>query len=213
MAVMRSSRLAHPGPSVGRIAYAMGRIYLWLAGWDVVGDPPTVRQGVFIAAPHTSNWDMPFMIACAFVYRLKPSWAGKRVLFRWPWGWFMRWMGGIAVDRSGKKNTVGQLVDQFKHRERLCLGIAPSGTRSKTEYWKSGFYHIARQAGVPILCGYLDYGRKIGGLGPVIHPSGDIRADMDRIRTFYADIQGRRPELKSAIRLKGEPAEEKGDEE
>ena len=204
---MHSSELRHPGPSVGRLAYWMGRIYLFFARWDIEGEVPPVTQAVFIAAPHTSNWDMPHMIACAFALRLKPSWVGKRALFKWPWGWLMRWLGGVPVDRSGNRNSVQLIADLFKQHEKFFLGVAPSGTRGFTEHWKSGFYHIAREAGVPIMCGFLDYGRKIGGVGPAIMPTGNIRADMDRIREFYKGMVGKRPDLKSVIRLKHEPTD------
>ena len=201
---MHSSELRHPGPSVGRLAYWMGRIYLFFARWDIEGEVPPVTQAVFIAAPHTSNWDMPNMIACSFAFRLKPSWVGKRALFRWPWGWLMRWLGGVPVDRSGNRNSVQLIADLFKQHEKFFLGVAPSGTRGFTEHWKSGFYHIAREAGVPIMCGFLDYGRKVGGIGPSIVPSGNVHDDMDCIREFYENIQGRHPKLKSLIRLKDE---------
>jgi 1-acyl-sn-glycerol-3-phosphate acyltransferase len=201
---MRSSELTHRGPAVGRLAWWLSRLYLKVTGWDVEGEVPECTQAVFIAAPHTSNWDMPNMIACAFAFRLKPSWAGKRALFRWPWGWFMRWMGGVSVDRRGNRNTVQLIADLFDQHDKLYLGVAPAGTRSHTEYWKSGFYHIAREAGVPIVCAFLDYKRKIGGIGPAILPTGDIKADMDRVREFYGDIQGKRPEFKSLIRLRDE---------
>jgi 1-acyl-sn-glycerol-3-phosphate acyltransferase len=201
---MQSSALTHPGPSVGLLAYWISRVYLFFSRWDVEGEVPQITKAVFIAAPHTSNWDMPHMIACAFAMRLKPSWVGKKALFKWPWGWFMRWLGGIPVDRRGKRNSVQLIADLFGTHDKLFLGVAPSGTRGFTEHWKSGFYHIAREAGVPIICGFLDYGRKVGGIGPAISPSGNIRADMDRIREFYGGIDGKHPKLKSLIRLKDE---------
>jgi len=201
---MHSPALAHAGPSVGPICYWLARLYLWIFRWDTEGPDPDCPKAVFVAAPHTSNWDMPNMIACAWAYRMKPSWAGKRALFKWPWGWLMRWFGGVPVDRSGNRNTVQAIADLFASSEKLYLGVAPAGTRSYTDHWKSGFYHIAKTAGVPILCGYLDYGRRLGGLGLQFIPSGDIRADMDRIRAFYADMQGKRPALKSVIRLREE---------
>ncbi len=201
---MGSLAVTHPGPSVGVIAYGLSRIYLWFSGWSVEGKVPDSAKAVFIAAPHTSNWDMPHMLACAFALRMRPSWAGKRALFKWPWGWFMRWLGGVPVDRRGHKNTVLAIAELFRQQEKLFLAVAPAGTRSRTEYWKSGFYHIAREAGVPMLCGFLDYSRKVGGLGPSILPSGDLSADMDRIREFYEDIQGKFPQLKSVIRLQDE---------
>jgi 1-acyl-sn-glycerol-3-phosphate acyltransferase len=118
----------------------------------------------------------------------------------------MRVLGGIAVDRRGKRNTVQQLADHFAARDKMYLGIAPEGTRGYTDHWKSGFYHVARAAGVPILCGYLDYSRKVGGVGPTVEVTDDIHAVMDVVRRFYEPLVGRRPECKGAIRLRGESA-------
>lgn len=196
--------LLHPGPSVGRPLYWLARLYLWISGWSVEADPPTCAKAVFIAAPHTSNWDMPHMLACAFALRMRPSWTGKTALFRLPWGWAMRRLGGIPVDRRGKRNTVQQLKDHFDARDKLYLGVAPAGTRSYTDHWKSGFYHVARTAGVPILCGYLDYRHKVGGIGPSLKASDDIPAVMETIRQFYEPFVGRYPQNKSAIRLREE---------
>jgi 1-acyl-sn-glycerol-3-phosphate acyltransferase len=188
---------------VGKPLYWLARLYLWLSGWSVEAEPPTCAKAVFIAAPHTSNWDMPHMLACAFAMRMRPSWAGKTALFRWPWGWAMRVLGGIAVDRRGKRDTVQQLADHFAARDGMYLAIAPEGTRGFTDHWKSGFYHVARAAGVPILCGYLDYSRKVGGIGPALEATDDVRELMDAVRSFYEPFVGRRPEGKGAIRLRG----------
>jgi 1-acyl-sn-glycerol-3-phosphate acyltransferase len=144
---------------------------------------------------------MPFMLAMAFNYGIRPSWLGKRQIFRKPFGRLMRWLGGIPVDRSKSTNLVAQVVERFGELDRLFLVIPPSATRHKAPHWKSGFYHIARGAGVPILCTFLDYSRKVGGIGPAIMPSGDVRADMDAIRAFYEGIQGRYPENHTPIYL------------
>ena len=151
-------------------------------------------KGVAIAAPHTSNWDMPLMLAVSFQLGVRPSWLGKRELFRRPFGGFMRWLGGLPVDRGTRGNLVAQVVDQFAEVDRLFLVIPPSATRRRATHWKSGFYHVARGAGVPILCTFLDYRRKVGGVGPVFVPTGDIAADMEVIRAFYAGVTGRYPQ-------------------
>jgi 1-acyl-sn-glycerol-3-phosphate acyltransferase len=162
-----------------------------------------VDGAVVIAAPHTSNWDLPFMLALAYALGVRPSWLGKRELFRWPFGWIMRLLGGIPVDRSARGDMVRQAVERFD-AGGLFLVIPPSGTRGRAECWKSGFYHIARGARVPIACGYLDYARRVGGIGLVFTPSGDVRADMDRLRAFYAPIRGRYPAHTTPVRLREE---------
>ena len=190
----------------GRLARGLGRLYLRLFGWRVEGRLPDDAKVVVIAAPHTSNWDLPFMLAVAYVLGVAPAWLGKRELFRWPFGGVMRWLGGISVDRSARRNLVQQVVDRFGAVDRLFLVIPPSGTRSRATHWRSGFYHIARGAGVPIVCAFLDYARKVGGIGPVLTPTGDVRADMHVIRRFYAPVSGRYPARTTPARL----AEEDG---
>lgn len=163
---------------------------------------------VVIAAPHTSNWDLPFMLAFAWTCQLKVRWLGKHTLFKPPWGPFMRFLGGIAIDRRAPRGTVGQLVDQFGDDQPLVLAVPPEGTRKGGDFWKSGFYHIARGLEVPIAMSYLDYGRKRGGFGPLVHPSDDLKADMDRIRAFYTGITPARPELFRVPRLREEGEED-----
>lgn len=166
--------------------------------------PLDVTRAVLIASPHTSNWDLPHMLAFGFELGLRPAWLGKREMFRGPAGPFFRWLGGIPVDRSKRANLVEQAVALFERPGPLVLVVPPSGTRGRVEYWRSGFYHIARGAGVPIVCSFLDYGRGVGGIGPIVEPSGDIRADMETIRAFYGGILGRYPELTSVPRLREE---------
>jgi 1-acyl-sn-glycerol-3-phosphate acyltransferase len=185
----------------GRVARAVGALYLRLFGWRVEGALPAGGKAVVIAAPHTSNWDMPFMLAVAYVLGIEPSWLGKRELFRWPFGGLMRWLGGISVVRSRRENMVQQVAAKFDAAASLYVVIPPSATRSRATYWKSGFYHIARAANVPIVCAFLDYGRKLAGIGPSLVPSGDVRADMERIRSFYETIEAKYPEQTTPVRL------------
>jgi len=194
------------GARASRTAQRLGRLYLRLFGWQVAGALPACPSAIVIAAPHTTNWDLPFMLAVAYTLGVKPAWLGKRELFRRPFGGFMRWLGGVAVDRSERRDLVRQVVDQLTAGARLFLVVPPSGTRRRAEYWKSGFYHIARGAGVPIVCAYLDYARKVGGIGLVFTPTGDVVADMDRVRAFYAPIRGRFPEQTTPVRLREEDA-------
>jgi 1-acyl-sn-glycerol-3-phosphate acyltransferase len=188
-------------PEVGRLGRSLGALYLRLFGWRVEGRVPEIGKAVLIAAPHTSGWDLPFMLATASVFGVKLSWLGKRELFRWPFRWLFRRLGGLPVDRGSSHRLVEQAVDWFTDIDRLFLAIAPSGTRRRTEHWKSGFYHIARGAGVPVMCTFLDYRRKVSGIGPTFMPSGNVRADMDVIRRFYADITSRYPELTTPVHL------------
>ena len=190
----------------GRVARGLGKLYLWCFGWRVEGRLPADMKAVAIAAPHTSNWDLPFTLAVSYVLGAKPSWLGKRELFRWPLGWLMTRLGGVPVDRGARANLVHQIVDRFAAVDRLFLVIPPSGTRSRATHWKSGFYHIARGAGVPLICTFLDYRRRVGGIGPVLEPSGDIAADMRVIRDFYATVHGKYPARTTPARLLEEDA-------
>ena len=180
---------------------AIATLLLRLGGWRVEGGPPDCRKYVFIAAPHTSNWDFVWMLAFAFHYGMRIRWIGKHSLFRWPCGWIMRRLGGIPVKRDRRQSLVKQMADTITAAESMCLVMPVEGTRSHAPHWKSGFYHIARIAGVPIAMGYLDYGHKRGGIGPLLEPTGDIRRDMDRLRAFYADKVGKFSEKTSPIRL------------
>ena len=137
---------------------------------------------------------------------MRPSWLGKQQLFKAPFGWFMRALGGVAVERGQRSNLVQQAAARFAEVERLFLVVPPSGTRSRAPHWKSGFYHIAHAAGVPIVCTFLDYARKVAGVGLVLMPSGDIAADMDKIRAFYGPIRGKYPENTTPVLLPEEDA-------
>jgi 1-acyl-sn-glycerol-3-phosphate acyltransferase len=188
-----------------RILAALSAVFLRLSGWRVEGKIPAgVTRAVVIAAPHTTNWDLPYMLAVSYVLGVRPSWLGKRELFRRPFGWLMRWLGGIAVDRDRRTNLVEQAAHRLREADRLFLVIPPSGTRSRAAHWRSGFYHIARTADVPILCAFLDYATKTGGLGPTLVPTGDLGADMDRLRLFYRDMRGKYPDNETPVRLSEE---------
>jgi 1-acyl-sn-glycerol-3-phosphate acyltransferase len=172
----------------------------WLAlmiyrgcGWQTEGHQPGVSKYVIIAAPHTSNWDFFYTVCLAFIYRLKPQMMMKASWFFWPLGPIFRWLGAIPIDRTRSNNVVAQSISAFKHRTEMVLLVPPSGTRRKVMHWKSGFYHIAHGAGVPIALGFVDYRRKVGGFGPSITPTGNIGDDMVAIRDFYADITGKHP--------------------
>jgi 1-acyl-sn-glycerol-3-phosphate acyltransferase len=195
-----SSFIPHPS----FMLHLLGRFWLWLFGWKIRGETPTYRKFVLIAAPHTSNLDFPFMLATAYAMRVRISWFGKHTLFIPPWGWFMRKLGGIPVDRRAPHTLVMQMAEQFKNSEDLVLAVPPEGTRSKVDVWKSGFYHIASESGVPIGLGYLDYERKLCGVGMFVMPSENVNEDMNKIRSFYRDIRGKHPKLESEPRLREE---------
>ena len=144
------------------------------------------------------------MLATAYAMRVHISWFGKHTLFIPPWGWLMRGLGGIPVDRRVPQTLVMQMVEKFRQSEDLVLAVPPEGTRSKVKVWKSGFYHIAAESGVPIGLGYLDYDRKLCGVGMFVTPSGNVTRDMNRIRSFYEDIRGKHPNLESEPRLREE---------
>lgn len=202
---MAGAHAEHDFPRSSLVEYAIGRAFLGVAGWRIEGELPRgVTQGVMIAAPHTTNWDLPYMLATAYVFRVRLNFLGKHTLFEGIQGPFMRWLGGIPVDRRAPHGLVGQVVRRFAERKGMLLAIAPAGTRSRAPHWKSGFYHIAHEAQIPIVCGFLDFRRKVAGVGPAIIPTGDVRADMDRIRAFYADKTGRRPEATTPVRLESE---------
>jgi 1-acyl-sn-glycerol-3-phosphate acyltransferase len=160
-------------------------------GWRLTGELPRADRFVLIAAPHTSNWDLPVMLGVAFAFRVKLFWMGKHSLFRAPFGVFFRWLGGIPIDRSAAHDAVAQSVELFRRNEALILAVPPEGTRQKVRYWKTGFYYIALGAGVPIALGFFDYRRKVTGLGPSLTPTGELEADMNVIRGFYDEIAGK----------------------
>ncbi len=201
MVIMSTSRIRKTGGSIGPLPHFIGRGFARLLGWKVQGPFPDVDKAIFIASPHTSNWDGFYMLMCAWVLRVRLSWITKDSMFKPGIGWFIRWMGGVPVDRSKNNDTVKQIAEQFAAADQLYLAIAPDGTRSLRDRWRSGFYYMAVEAQVPLVLGFLDYKRKIGGCGPCFMPTGDVSADMDRIRDFYADIGGKFPELTSPARL------------
>jgi 1-acyl-sn-glycerol-3-phosphate acyltransferase len=180
-------------PLVNSALRALSLTVLRFKGWKVEGSlPPATPKCVVIAAPHTSNWDLPYTLMTAFSLNLNIYWMGKASIFRFPFGAVMRWLGGIAVDRSNHTNLVSASAAALVAAPgSLQLVVPPEGTRGKTRHWKTGFYFIALEARVPIVLAYMDYQRKVAGLGPVFTPSGDIEADMVEIKRFYAGIKGR----------------------
>lgn len=201
----------HDGPQIPLLLHLVGRLWCWAYGWKVEGEVSGAKA-ILIAHPHTSNWDLPHMIAVAACLGTFCSWLGKESLFKPPFGFVLKWLGGIPVDRSAPKGQVGEAIDRIGRTPRILLVVPPSGTRSRRDGWKSGFYWIASGAQVPIVCGYLDYGRKRAGIANPIMPSGDVKADMDKIRSFYGDMTGLYPENNTRIYLKAEHDQSSGAE-
>jgi 1-acyl-sn-glycerol-3-phosphate acyltransferase len=180
-------------PGVNTLLRAISRTVLRWQGWQLHGSlPPGAEKSVLIAAPHTSNWDLPYTLMVAFSLRLNVYWMGKAQLFRFPFGGIMRWLGGIPVDRAKTNNLVAASIEAIRVADGpLQLVVPPEGSRSKRQDWKTGFYHIAVGAQVPIVMAYMDYEKKISGLGPVFLPTGNLVADMASIKAFYAPFKGR----------------------
>jgi 1-acyl-sn-glycerol-3-phosphate acyltransferase len=188
-----------------QLARAVSRV----SGWRVVGDVP--RTGIVVGAPHTSNWDFAAMLLVMWHGGVPPRVLVKKELFRGPLGWLLRATGGIPIDRRNPAGLVRDLVAEARGDKPFLLILAAEGTRGKAEYWKSGFYRIAEQTGLPIALAFVDGPTKTAGFGPTISPSGDVRADMDRVRTFYADKYGIHPALKTEPRLREELADGRPD--
>jgi len=178
-------------PVVAPILRLLAIVVLKLAGWKIKGTLPSAPKFVLVAAPHTSYWDGFYLMAVAFVFRVKLRWMGKHTLFRKPMGPIIRWLGGIPINRTISSDTVKQAVEAINESNSIVLAIPPEGTRQRVSTLKTGFYYIALEAKIPIVMGILDYGRKITGVGPLLNPSGDLEADLETIRSFYADIAGK----------------------
>jgi 1-acyl-sn-glycerol-3-phosphate acyltransferase len=184
-------------PPKGALYEIRRAIALWLyglAGWKVEGEAPDADKFVVIAAPHTSNWDLPFMLGVAYKFRIKLHWMGKASIFKPPFGGLMKRLGGIPIDRSKANGVVGQMVEIYRDADKLAVAIPPEGTRADVTVWKTGFYNIAHSAGVPIVYGFLDYSRKVGGMGGVLTTTGDYERDLAEIQAFYAGVVGKHAE-------------------
>ena len=178
---------------------------MWLLkmlGWSAHADFPESKKYIAIAAPHTSNWDFPLGILAAKALHIDVHWLGKHTLFRWPFGWFFRAIGGTPIHRGQSADLISQTADLFSHQDELVIALAPEGTRSKTDHWKTGFWHIAKAANVPIAMAYLDFGKRQIGLGGSFYPSDNIEQDFERIRMFYQGRRGKNPAQESLIQLR-----------
>jgi 1-acyl-sn-glycerol-3-phosphate acyltransferase len=179
----------------------VARFLLWLGGWTVVGGVPNIRKAVLIAAPHTSNWDGFWAVVFKVYIGMDIHWFIKDSMFWFPMSSLLRINGAIPLDRKRARSAVAQAIAAFDENEDFYFGLAPEGTRSKTPGWKSGFYRIAEGANVPVVLGYLDYGKKQLGLGPAVTLTGDRDTDLAVIGSFYSSISGRWPEKTCPIKL------------
>ncbi len=180
------------------------RIIIRLIGWQADYKLPEYKKYVLVGAPHTSNWDFPMAILFFLSTGLRFNWVGKQAMFFWPFAGLFQAMGGIPINRKASAGFIEQSVTSFAEREAMILTIAPEGTRSYTKYWRTGFYYIALQAKVPIALGYVDYTDKRMGIGKTFMPSGDIEQDMQIIRAFYADIDGKDTSKQGPVIIKTE---------
>ncbi len=175
-----------------------------MAGWRLVGELPELKKYVVIIGPHTSNWDFFIFVLVKMVYQLDVMFIGKHTIFIGPFGWALRKLGGIPVDRSSPHNVVDQIVNEFNTRDRMIFGLSPEGTRSYLDHWKSGFYHIAIKAKVPVQTAFLDIDTHTLGWGPLFYLTGDKDKDLEKIASFYKDKKGIKPEKFSKIIFKKE---------
>ncbi len=165
----------------------LGVLVLALAGWRYKGGLPDTNKFIGIVAPHSTNWDFIIAICVAFSLGVRISIMAKDSLLRGPWGALFRWLGAIPVDRSRRHGMVDQMVDIINSREKIIIMFAPEGTRKKVPKWKSGFYHIAHAAKLPIKLCYINYTKKEIGLGKMITPTGDLEADMEMMKSYYRE--------------------------
>ena len=184
----------------------LARLLLRLTRWKTVGEVP--QKGILVGAPHTSNWDWVLTMLLAWDYNIHIHLLVKDSLFKGPLGPILRWSGAVELDRENPGATIQRLITESETDDTFLLGIAAEGTRSKGEYWKSGFYRISQQTGLPITLAFLDAASRTVGWGPTFSLSGDVTADMDVLREFFADKTGIKPEGTTVPRLREEDRSE-----
>jgi 1-acyl-sn-glycerol-3-phosphate acyltransferase len=193
---MKIQQIGDAAPKRGnRITRWLGRVALALFGWQVIGQVPNLPKFVAIGAPHTSNWDFPLALFMFIALGLRVSWMGKDSFVNGPGKRIWHWMGGVPINRRATNGVVDQMINTFKNRDKFVLGITPEGTRSKVAQWKTGFYHIAQGAGVPIFPIEIDYKSKRFRLHPVYFTNGDLAFDLPQIQALFAEAEAKRPHL------------------
>lgn len=183
----------------------LARAVLRATRWKLVGSVPS--KGVLVGAPHTSNWDFIAMLLIAWSSGVQPQVLVKKSFFKGPMGPVLRALGGVPLDRSNPGDTIRALLADAGDDDAFLLCIAAEGTRSKGDYWKPGFLRIAQQTGLPVSLGFVDGPTRTLGMGPTFTPSGDVVADMEIVRAFYADKHGIKPENRTEPRLREELAD------
>ncbi len=180
------------GSEVSRRNYGLlhtfGRWLFIKLGWRFEGNFPNVPRMVVAVAPHTTNWDFFLGLTILFALNLQGNWLGKHTIFRWPVNGLLRTLGGIPVNRTSSHGLVSETATAIKASKKMILGIAPEGTRSKGAKWKTGFYHIAREANVPIVPAYFDFANKVVGLGPALTPGGNMELDIKTLQDFCGRV-------------------------
>jgi 1-acyl-sn-glycerol-3-phosphate acyltransferase len=194
---MPAARLPELGPEVprsgGPTSRALGRMLLRAMRWRIEGVIPNMRKFVIIVAPHTSNWDFVVGVAAKWALGLGVLFLGKNTLFRFPFGAAMRALGGMPVDRATSHDVVQGIVQEFERRDRMILALAPEGTRKRVERWRTGFYHAAHGARVPILPVALNWGKRAIEIGSLFTTTGDLEHDVRELQDRFAGIKGRKP--------------------
>jgi len=188
---------------------AIAKAILKVGGWEIVGTHPEVPKAVVVAAPHTSNWDGFWGLVCRVALNVNIHFFGKQSLFWFPLSTLLRALGGIPLDRKRAGSAVDQAIEMFRTNDSFYFGLAPEGTRSRVDHWKSGFYRIAEGADVPVVLGFLDYGKRRIGLGPTIRLSGEWHKDLEVISRFYENVEGRWPEKAGPVTFPSSPRVEK----
>ena len=190
---MKRRRTIFNTPVVRPLMRALSLLIWKVIGWRFENDPPRLDKFVFCCAPHTSYWDFAILFLIVLIQGLDLQWMGKQSLFPWPFGWLMKWMGGIPIDRSKSHKVVEETIRAFNESERMVLVTTPEGTRRRVKDWKTGFYHIALGAGVPICPAYIDVPVKQAGFFPLHHPGDDVEEGIAAIRALYVDKTGFNP--------------------
>ena len=172
----------------------IARMILRLMGWRFDGTFPERKKMLLAVAPHTSNWDFFLGIAAVFAIGFRARWLGKHTIFKKPFGSYMKWMGGIPVDRGKAENVVDQVISRIRNAETIILGMAPEGTRKKVLRWKTGFYRIAQGAEIPIVPVSLDYREKKISVHPLFWPTGNQDADIAYLKELFGNVTAKYPE-------------------
>ena len=193
---------------LARLAYKMSHLLMGMAGWSFHGETPKERKFILLGAPHTSNWDFILTLALIHHFSLPLRYMVKDSVFRWPFDHFIKSLGAIPIDRSKNNNVVEGSIQAFQDQDEIVLGILPEGTRKYTPCWKSGFYHIAHGAQVPLYLAVVDGTQKRVSLVARVETTGDIVADMEHIATFYEGIVGVTPEKGGPVRVRAQIPDE-----